>query len=85
MEIKILKTLKGYDGWPVVKGTVDGHRFSARWDGNWKVFILVELTDRSKNRRMGLHDKIKQWCIQNEKELLDAEAQPYKSRDGTGY
>lgn len=69
MEIKILKQIKGYDGWPIIKGTVDGHRWGASYGGGWKVTI-PSLSDWNTERRMELHDKIKEWLTQNEKELL---------------
>ena len=78
MEIKILKTLKGYDGWPIVKGTADGHRFGASYDSGWKVSIH-SLNDWDTKRRIKLHDEIKQWLIQNEKELLYEQTQPDKT------
>lgn len=78
MEIKILQKMKGYDGWPVVKGTADGHRFGASYGGEWKV-SLHSLNDWHVERRMSLHNEIKEWLIQNEKELIYEQTEPNKT------
>lgn len=78
MEIKILKRMKGYDGWPIIKGTADGHRFGASWDGGWKVSIHSGLSDWNRDRRMALHDSIKTYLHENEKELLHEQTEPNK-------
>ncbi len=70
MNIKINKRTIALDGYLVFKGMVEGHRVSASYDGDWKVFLLSE-TGYDRGKRERLYEDIKLWLIQNEKELLD--------------
>ena len=77
-EIRINKKVIGFDGYPRFKGTADGHKFGACWSGNWQIFIHSELSDWNRDRRMALHNTIKIYLQENEKELLDDQTQPNK-------